>query len=94
MWAYPARSIVGRLKRPMVTTVAPTIPVEAASSIPTRVTDMPSPPGSRPKHCPMVFSRSSATFERSSITPMKTNNGTATRISLLMTPKNRDGIAA
>ena len=93
LWSYPARSIVGRLRRPMVTTVAPTIPVDAASSIPTKVTEMPRPPCRGPKHCPIVLNSSSATFERSSMTPMNTNRGTATRISLLMIPKKRDGNA-
>ncbi len=75
----------------MVTTVAPTIPVEAASSMPTIVTDRPSPPGRRPNKRPMVSSSCSESLERSSITPMKTNSGTATRTSLTMTPNQRDG---
>ena len=37
------RNMAGSASRPMVTTVAPTIPVEAASSMPTIVTDMAEP---------------------------------------------------
>ena len=75
----------------MVTTVAPTIPVEAASSIPTIVTDRPSPPGRRPNSRPRVSSSCSDSLERSSITPMKMKSGTATRTSLTMTPNQREG---
>jgi hypothetical protein len=35
----------------------------------------------------MVVSSASAIFERSSMTPMKTNSGTATSVSLVMVPK-------
>ena len=71
----------------MVTTVAPTIPVEAASSMPTKITESPMPPRSRPNIRPMVCSNSSASLERSSMTPMKTKSGTATSSSLTITPK-------
>ena len=70
----------------MVTTVAPTMPVLAASSMPTSVTEIPSPPRRGPNSIAMVSSRLSATRERSSITPMKTNSGTAISVSLVMTP--------
>ena len=68
----------------MVTTVAPTIPVLAARSAPTMETEIPRPPGNLPKSFPMVSSNSSAIWERSSTIPMKTNKGTAMRISLTM----------
>ena len=71
----------------MVTTVAPTIPVEAARRAPTRMTEMPRPPRSGPNSWPMVSSSASASRDRSSITPMKTKSGTATSTSLVMTPK-------
>jgi hypothetical protein len=71
----------------MVTTVAPTMPVDAASSMPTIVTESPSPPRRLPNSMPMVSSSCSDSFERSSITPMKTNSGTATRTSFTITPK-------
>ncbi len=77
----------------MVTTVAPTIPVDAPSNMPTRVTEIAKPPGLAPNAWVMVLSRSSATFERSNITPRKTNKGTATSTSLDMTAKMRCGKA-
>ena len=46
----------------------------------------PRPPGSAPNAMPMVSSSSSATRERSSITPMKTKSGTAISTSLVITP--------
>ena len=70
----------------MVTTVAPTMPVEAASRAPTTETEMPRPPRSVPNSWPMASSSSSATLERSSITPMNTNRGTAISTSLVITP--------
>lgn len=38
----------------------------------------------------MVIKSCSAIFDRSSITPMKMNKGTATSTSLTMTPRYRD----
>ena len=72
--------------RPMVTTVAPTTPVEAASKAPTMITEKPSPPRTLPNSLPMVTSRRSAMPERSSTTPMKMKSGTATRTSLVISP--------
>ncbi len=71
---------------PMVTTVAPTTPVEAASSAPTITTEMPSPPRMLPKSRPIVMRSFSAIPDRSSITPMKMNKGTATSTSFVMKP--------
>ncbi len=71
----------------MVTTVAPTMPVEAASSMPTKTTAIPTPPRIRPKSRPIVSSSRSAIRARSSITPMKTKSGTATSTSLTMIPR-------
>ena len=76
---YPRFSIVGRLSSPMVTTVAPTIPVDAPSSAPTTTTEIASPPLSRPNSSAIVSSSSSARPDFSSITPMYTNRGTAIR---------------
>ena len=70
----------------MVTTVAPMMPVLAAISIPTRVTEIPSPPRTGPNRLAMVSSRFSATRDRSRVTPMNTNRGTAIRVSLVMMP--------
>ena len=65
----------------MAMTVAPTMPVVAASSAPTNTTEMPSPPGTGPNSWAMVTSRSSAILERSSMMPMNTNNGIAIKVS-------------
>ena len=78
---------------PMVTTVAPTIPVEAASSAPTRHTEYPNPPRTGPNSAPIVLSKSSAIFERSSVTPMNMNSGTAISTSLRMIENIRCGNA-
>ena len=66
---------------PIATTVAPTIPVVAASRAPTKTTAMPSPPGIGPNNWAMVTSRSSATLDRSSMIPMKMKRGMAIRVS-------------
>jgi len=63
------------------------MPVDAASRAPTITTEYPSPPRSEPNSSPMVVSSASAIFERSSITPMKTNSGTATSVSFVIVPK-------
>jgi hypothetical protein len=83
--------MVGTESSPMVTTVAPTIPVVAPSSAPTMTTDTATPPRSRPNTRAMVSSRSSARPDRSSTTPMKTNKGTAIRVTLPITPQMRRG---
>ena len=70
----------------MVTTVAPTTPVEAASIAPTSTTEIPRPPRILPKSLPMVSSSCSAIWLRSSITPMKMKSGTATSTSLVIKP--------
>ena len=66
----------------MVTAVAPTMPVEAASSAPTMTTENPKPPRSEPNSRPMRSSRSSAMRDCSSITPMKMNSGIASSTSI------------
>ena len=85
--------MVGSVISAMVTTVAPTTPLAAASSTPTSTTEMPSPPGSEPNRRPIVSSRSSAMRERSSITPMKMNSGIASSTVLVITPNMRCGSA-
>ena len=72
-----------------MTTVAPTMPVEAASRAPTMVTDIPSPPRSVPNSLPIDVSNSSATLERSSMTPINTNSGTAMSTVFVIVPKMR-----
>ncbi len=66
----------------MAITVAPTIPVVAASNPPTRTTEIPSPPGALPKSFPIVISRSSAILERCNINPIKIKSGIAINVSL------------
>src|SRR5690554_815505 len=46
--------MVGSASRPIATTVAPTTPVDAASSAPTTVTDRPRPPRSLARGCDAV----------------------------------------
>ena len=83
--------IEGNEIMPIVTTVAPTMPVDAASSMPTKVTENPRPPRRVPNSLPMVSSNSPATRDRSSMMPMNTNSGTATSTSLVSSirPKMR-----
>ena len=71
----------------IVTTVAPTMPVEAASSVATITVEMPRPPRNSPNSSPMVVSSTSASCERSSITPMTINSGTAISTSLVLMPQ-------
>lgn len=82
--SYPIRSISGRLMRPIVTTAAPTMPVDAAKTAPTATTEIATPPRTRPNRRPAVSSRSSAMPERSRTVPMKMNSGTATSTSFCM----------
>ena len=84
--SYPRRNMVGREMRPMVTTVAPTMPVLAAIIAPTITTAMPRPPGVPRINWARDCSNWSASFDRSSITPMNTKTGTAIRVSLVMMP--------
>ena len=78
---YPFRIMTGSEISPIAMTVAPRMPVVAASSAPTRMTEMPRPPGIVPKSWAMVISKSAAIFERSSIMPMKMNSGIAISVS-------------
>ncbi len=65
----------------MATTVAPTMPVVAASRAPTKTTEMPRPPGTGPNSCAIVTSRSSAMRDFCSMMPMNTNSGIAISVS-------------
>ena len=65
----------------MAITVAPTIPVVAASNPPTSITDIPSPPGALPNNLLIVISKSSAIFERCRIKPIKMKRGIAINVS-------------
>ena len=90
---YPRLSIEGKDNKPMVTTVAPTIPVLAASNIPTNTTDTAMPLRYLPSSAAMATNRDSATLDFSNMTPMNTNNGTAISVSLETIPNNRLGMA-
>ena len=67
--------MAGRAIMPMATTVAPTMPVEAAKSAPTKMTEMPRPPRSWPKRCPIVSSKSSAQSALLQTDLIRTNSG-------------------
>ena len=62
------------------------MPVLAASSIPTTVTAMPSPPARRPISIERLSSSVAAIRVRSSVTPMSTNRGTAISVWLVTMP--------
>jgi len=83
--------MVGRLISPMVTTVAPTMPVDAARSAPTMITDTASPPLIRPNSDDIVLSMLSARPDFSNINPIKTNNGTARSTTFCIVPIIRNG---
>ena len=75
----------------MVTTVAPTIPVLAAMSIPTRITAMPRPPRTDPMTVDRLSSRVAAMRVRSKVTPISTNSGTAISVWLVTMPYTLPG---
>src|SRR5882724_1043398 len=83
--------MVGSEISPMVITLAPTMPVEAARIAPTTTTEMAMPPRRRPKSSAIVSSSSSASPDFSSATPMKTKRGTARRVKFVMVPQMRSG---
>ena len=70
----------------MVMTLAPTMPVVAASIVPTTTTGIAIPPGNRPKTSAIVSSSCSARPDLSSTTPMKMNSGTAISVTLVIAP--------
>src|SRR5262245_27262162 len=89
--SYPRRIMVGSDTSPMVMTLAPTIPVDAARMAPTTTTEMAMPPRSRPNSRAIVSRSSSASPDFSSTTPMKTNSGTAMSVTLVIVPHMRRG---
>ena len=74
---YPAFNIGGKAIKVITTTAAPMMPVIAAKIVAITVTDIAMPPGTRLRISWSASSNSLAISERSSITPMKTNSGTA-----------------
>ncbi len=83
--------MVGSEIIPMVMTLAPTMPVEAARMAPTTTTEMAMPPRRCPKSSAMVSSSSSAMPDFSRTTPMKTNRGTASSVKFVIVPQIRMG---
>ena len=73
---------MGRESKPIVTTVAPTMPVDAAKNAPTTTTETAKPPGKGPKTLAIVVSRSFAILDLSKVMPIKTNIKTASRTSI------------
>ena len=68
--------MVGKLIKPMVTTVAPTMPVDAANKVPTRMTAKANPPCIFPKRIATVSNKLSASPLFSNIIPINTKRGT------------------
>ena len=58
------------------------MPVVAANKAPTKITEIPSPPGIGPNNCPILINKSSAILDFSNMIPMKMNNGIAMSVSL------------
>jgi len=84
--AYPFFSNAGKAITVIVTTVAPTIPVDAASKAPTRVTDNCNPPGAPRNIRLMASNRSSAIRDFSRIRPMNTKKGIASNVGFVTMP--------
>ena len=76
----------------MVTTVAPTIPVLAASNAPTIIIEIDKPPLILLNAVAMFSSIFAATPDLSRMVPIKINSGTARRVILFMIPKILIGI--
>ena len=68
----------------MATTLAPTTPVEAASSAPTSTVETARPPRTEPNRRPMDSSNCSARRVFCSTMPMKMNSGTAISTTFCM----------
>ena len=79
---YLFLSIVGNDNNPIVTTVAPTIPVDAAKNAPTTTTETAKPPGKWPNTLAIVVNNSPAIFDLSSVMPINTNIKTASKVSI------------
>ena len=62
-WSYLYFSMTGKLITPIATTLAPTTPVEAARSAPTKIVLIAIPPRISPKSIPMLSSSLSASFD-------------------------------
>ena len=76
---YPLESITGKAMSVSIMTDAPTMPVVAAMIVPSKVTAIARPPGIFASINCKMWSKSSATPLFSSMVPINTNMGTATR---------------
>ncbi len=83
---YLCLSITGRDIIVIITTLAPTIPVDAARIAPTITIAMASPPLIEPKSSPMDSSIFSAILLFSKINPIKINKGTAISVKFCIIP--------
>ena len=75
--SYPRRNKVGKVKRPKVIMVAPTIPVVAPIKAPNKIMPTAIPPFTPPDKCPITSKRSSARPDFSSMIPIKMKSGMA-----------------
>ena len=85
--------MLGNEISPIVTTVAPTMPVLAANNMPTITTDNAKPPGMPRINKAMLCNRVSAILDFSSNTPIITNSGTAIKVMFCIMPNKREGMA-
>lgn len=87
LFSYPWLIRIGRDISPIVTTVAPTIPVLAAKRAPTIIIDIDKPPFVFLKAAAMFSNIFAAIPDFSKIVPMKINSGTASKVTLFIMPK-------
>ena len=78
---------MGKDNSPIVTTVAPTIPVLAANKAPTIMTEIPKPPLTLLNKDDIASKSLSAILDFSNIIPMNINIGIATKVSFVIIPK-------
>ena len=78
--------IIGNERSPIVTTVAPTIPVLAANNAPTIITEIPKPPFIFLNKAAIESKSFSAIFDFSNIMPINMNIGIATKVSFVIIP--------
>ena len=72
---YLFLSIVGNDNKPIVTTVAPTIPVDAAKNAPTTTTETAKPPGKWPNTLAIVVNNSPAIFYETMLSKFALSQG-------------------
>ena len=92
LFSYPWLIRIGRDISPIVTTVAPTIPVLAAKRAPTIIIDIDKPPFVLLKAAAMFSNIFAAIPDFSKIVPIKINSGTASKVTLFIMPKILMGI--